>query len=327
MGRQLGEAFREEITRAQQLFAPWLVAERERYAAALARLEALLQAQCPQLLEEALGMAEGAHLPPEVGLGYRLFNQVPLFLDTGCSVVFRRETDCGPLLGRNCDLGPNELALQLCQTRHPTGQPATLETTYVGLAAGPCLNEFGLGWGGASAGADAQGREGLPSPVLFHWLMHTCRTVAEGRRLFAAHAFLGKPANILLADETGDSTLYEFVPGLSPREVPSTHDGVWQGATNFMTSVTAPWGAGPAYTQNAYARYGRIVQAMDRRLVEGSVAGMHELLVSIAQPGPVCPETPGLITAYSQVMDLRARTMHLWPGHPAQVEPVSVSLQ
>jgi len=326
MGRQLGEAFREEITRAQQLFAPWLVTEGEKYAPALGRLRALLEGHCPELLEEALGMAEGAGLSPEVGLGYRLFNQVALFMDTGCSVVFMRDTDRGPLLGRNCDLGPNELDLQLCHVRRPAGQTATIETTYVGLAAGPCLNEFGLGWGGASAPASVEGCAGLPGPVLLHWLMHQCRTVCEGRQLLAAQAFLGKPANTLVADDTGDSALYEFVPGLPPREVASTHGGAWQGATNFMLSEAGPWGAGPVHAQSAYARYGRLAQVMSQGLVEPSVAGMHDLLTSLAQPGPICPEGPGLITAYAQVLDLRARVMHLWPGHPAEVAPLLVTL-
>jgi len=129
MGRQLGEALRDEIRRAQELFAPWLVTERDRYAPALARLQGLLQEHCPPLLDEALGMAEGAGLAPEVGLGYRLFNQVRLFLDPGCSVVFLRDTDRGPLLGRDCDLGPNELELQLCHVSGHAGACATVETT------------------------------------------------------------------------------------------------------------------------------------------------------------------------------------------------------
>ncbi len=326
MGRQLGEAFRDEIQRAQELFAPWLVSEPEKYAPALARLEGLLRAEGPELLDEALGMAEGAGMTPEVGLGYRLFNQVPLFMDTGCSVVFMRDTDRGPLLGRNCDLGPNELDLQLCHVRRPTGQTATIETTYVGLAAGWCLNEFGLGMAGASAPAAAQSHEGLPGPVLAYRVMHDCRTVAQVRELLAGLPFLGKAANYLVADETGDVALYEFVPGLPPREVPPTHGGAWQVATNFMLSEPEPWGAGPVYAQNAYARYGRVTQVLERGLAAPSVEGMHDLLGSIAQPGPVCPEGPGLLTAYSHIMDLRARTMHLWPGHPAQVEPLVFTL-
>jgi len=196
----------------------------------------------------------------------------------------------------------------------------------VGLAAGPCLNEFGLGWGGASAPAPVQGQAGLPGPVLLHGLMHQCRTVHQVRQFLGARAFLGKPANILIADATGDSALYEFVPGLSPREVPPAHGGAWQAATNFMLSEAEPWGAGAAYAQNAYARYGRITQVLQRGMIEGAIAGLHDLLTSIAQPGPLCPGGPGLITAYAQVLDLRARTMHLWPGHPAKVEPVEVSL-
>jgi hypothetical protein len=326
MGRQLGEALGPQIREAQERFAPWLVREADRYAPALARLRALLEQHCPDVLDEALGMAEGAGMSPEVGLGYRLFNQVSLYLNNGCSVVFVRETDRGPLLGRNCDLGPQELDLQLCHVRRPTGQPATIETTYVGLVAGLCLNEFGLGTAGASAPAVVQGHEGLPGPVLSHRLMHECRTVAQGRALLAGLTFLGKPANYIVADETGDSALFEFVPGLPPRKVTPAHAD-WQGCTNFLLSEAevSPT-VGSAFARNAYARYGRIAHLLGQNLMARSVDGLHGLLCDIAQPGPVCPPEDGLITAYSHLMDLRARTMHLWPGHPAQVAPVAVTL-
>lgn len=326
MGRQLGEAFADEIREAQELFAPWLVSERDRYAPAIARLQALLQEHCPDLLDEALGMAEGAGLSPEVAIGYRLFNQVSLYLNTGCSVVFVRDTQRGPLLGRNCDLGVQEVRFQLCQVRRPTGQPATIETTYVGLVAGLCLNEFGLGMAGASAPAAVQGHEGLPQPVLSHRLMHECRTVAQGRRLFAGLSFLGKPANYILADDSGDSALFEFVPGIPPREVPPPQTA-WQGCTNFLISEAQVSPAvGPAFVRNAYARYGRIAHVLGHGLMAPSVEGLHGLLMDIAQPGPVCPPEEGLVTAYSHIMDLRARTMRLWPGHPAEVEPLAVTL-
>lgn len=325
MGRQLGEAFRDDIRDAQELFAPWLVTEREKYAPAVARLEALLRAQCPEVLDEALGMGEGAGMDPDLALGYRLFNQISMFLREECSVAFIRGGENGPLLGRNCDLGQSELRFQLCHVRRPTGEPATIEMTYVGLVAGLCLNEHGLGMAGASAMAEPHGAEGLPSPVLAHWLMHRCRTVAEARALFAQHRFLGKPANYVVADETGDSALFEFVCGLPPREAPSPPGGRWQAATNFMVSQAPLPPLPPTNLGNFYARYGRLAQMLGYGLVEPSVTGMHRLLTDIANPGAVCPDI-GMITAYSHIMDLRARTMHLWPGHPAEVEPVEVRL-
>ncbi len=325
MGRQLGEAFREPIREAQELFAPWLVTDSARYEPALLRLQELLREYCPSVLEEALGMAEGAGLPALVGLGYRLFNQVSMYLNPGCSVVFLRETDRGPLLGRNCDLRAEELRFQLCHVRRPQSEPATIETTYVGLAGGPCLTEFGLGIAGASAPAAARGQMGLPYPVLMHGIVSRSRSVEDCRRVLAQHRFLGKPANIILADDGGDSALLELVPGLEPREVRPPRQRSWQACTNFLVSEPAAAGA-PEYVANAYARYGRLTHLLGQRLAQHTLNGLHSLLVDVAQPGPVCPAGSPLLTAYSQVMDLRARCMYLWPGHPAECEAKVVSL-
>jgi hypothetical protein len=328
MGRQLGEAFAGDLRRAQELFAPWLVTEADKFAPALSRLRQRLAAEAPDLLAEALGMAEGAGLSAEVGLGYRLFNQVAFFLHPGCSVVFLRDTDQGPLLGRNCDLGPYEVEadLQLCHVRRPVGQAATIEMTYLGLAGGGCLNEQGLGMAGASAPATVQGEGGLPGPVVAHRVMQGCRTVQQAREVLAELCFLGKPANYIIADASGDSALYEFVPGLPAREVNQPGEGRWRACTNFMVSEHDVPPTNAALVRNAYARYGRIMQVVGREEGTPSRDTLQGLLADIAQPGPVCPEEPNLLTAYSHLMDLTTRTMHLWPGHPAQVAPLTITL-
>jgi hypothetical protein len=156
--------------------------------------------------------------------------------------------------------------------------------------------------------------------------MQGCRTVQQAREVLAELCFLGKPANYIIADASGDSALYEFVPGLPAREVNQPGEGRWRACTNFMVSEHDVPPTNAALVRNAYARYGRIMQVVGREEGTPSRDTLQGLLADIAQPGPVCPEEPNLLTAYSHLMDLTTRTMHLWPGHPAQVAPLTITL-
>ena len=328
MGRQYGEELRKPLKKGLHHYARWLVEDPDAYAPALEELAPLLQAHCGSLLQETKGMAEGSGIPEAVMLGYRFFNEVRRRMPEGCSAVFLAEAKEGPLLGRNCDLEPDvSHDIQVCRTCRPEGGSATITTTYVGMGSGPGLNEHGLGFGGASAHTDARyGNAGLPGAVLCHLLLHECRDVTDARALMAKHAFLGKPANILVGDESGASVLFEFAPGRPPVQSPRRPDRNWQACTNFFVSGEVPIQPDPEYLQSAYARYGRIVHQLGEGLMEHSVAGLQQLLTEIAQPGLCRTEDPKCRTAYSEVNDLRARRMYVSPGHPADAAYEEVCL-
>lgn len=315
MGRQMGEAFRDDIARGIDRFAPWLVSEADRYRPAVNRLRAMLAEHAPDLLDEARGMAEGAGLSEAVGLGYRLFNQVRSFVEVGCSVI-SQQTDRGPLLARNCDLYPREHEFQVCQVRRPKGQPASLILCYVGLAGGSGLNEHGLGMSGASAYAEqVQVPGGWPGPVIEHRVLQDCRTVGEVRRALAGVRYRGKPVNQMVADADGDSAVFELAPGALRRAIDRPDGRRWQVTTNFFATGAVPTPGNPGYLASAYARYGRMVHALEG--AAPTFDTMVAVLRDVAQPGLCCPETEGAMrTAYSQIMDLRARRLWLCDGHP-----------
>ena len=329
MGRQYGEALRDELRQCMAQFSPWLLAEPAKYAPAIEDLRGALRPVCPELLDESVGIAEGAELDEDLTLGYRFFNEVRARLAEECSAVCLCRTDKGPLLGRNCDLMAGfEAEVQLCQVRRADDGPACVLTTYVGLTGGQGLNEYGLGIAGASAGTEAvYGKSGLPGAALCHLLLHRCRDVSEAYALLSRHPFLGKPMNLVAADAGGHSVLLEFAPGRTAVPVPRRADRDWQACTNFFISGEIPIRVDPRYLGNAYARYGRIVHQLGEGLAEYSLAGLERLLTDIAQPGLCCPEeTTTLRTAYSQVLDLGQRAMHLCPGHPAALPYQLVAL-
>lgn len=328
MGRQLGEAFRGPIHELVERYASWVEGEAETWRPAIAYLTEVLGRHCPDLLEEARGVGEGAGLKAEFVVGQRFFNHIRSYLETGCSVVFMDSPTDGPLLGRNCDLSAAEAPLQLCQVRRPSGQPASIITTYVGLANSEGMSETGVALMGASAAArPAPSVEGLPAPALSHLVLHQCHSVAEARALLARCQYRGKGQNTLAGDREGDSTLFEYVAGGPVRGLDRPPGRRWQGATNFLLSGAVPIEGNTSLLPNSYARYGRIVHQLERGLAQLSLRGMQRLLGDIAQPGLCCPQDSGCaLTVYSHVMDVRGGKMWLCPDHPGRGEWRGVAL-
>ena len=329
MGRQLGEAFSEQLAQCVEHYAPWLVADLDRYRPAISQIRELLASHCPELNEETAGLAESSGIDADTLLGYRFFNEVRQRMVEGCSVVYIANSDAGPLLGRNCDLSATvDPDIQLCRTCRPKHGESKITTTYLGMAGGVGVNSAGLGTGGASAHTGERcGDDGLPGQVLNFLVLHRCRSAAGARDLLSRHPFDGKSCNLVAGDCRGGSVLFEITPGRVAEQVDRPAGQDWQICTNFFTSGRTPIDPEASYLESAYARYGRLAHCLGSRLVERSVSGIKQLLTDIAQPGLCIPtEHVSLKTAYSQVMELSSGRMHLTGGHPSETAWHEVSL-
>lgn len=329
MGRQMGETFRDWFAPTLEHFAPWLVREPETWAPAVATVRAILEQHAPELIEETEGMAEGAGLDGTTMLGLRYFNELRKYGPPGCSGLFIARTDRGPLLARTCDIEPDISAeIQLVRVCRPDGGPDTILVTYLPLTGGVGLNEHGLALAGSSATAvGTPEAEGVPLAVVNHLMMHRCADTAEACETASSFSVRGKGAVEIVCDGSGASALLEFAPGhetiLNPRRTSRS----WQVCSNFCFSPELVNAAGPAYLENAYARYGRIMHQVAEGFMSRTLAGVKQLFADIAQPGPICHEPHGAFrTAYTFVIELRHRTMHLCPGHPAENDYMEISL-
>ncbi|OIO91826.1 MAG: hypothetical protein AUJ92_15665 [Armatimonadetes bacterium CG2_30_59_28] len=329
MGERYGATFRDEISDCMNRFCPWLGAPSEKLTHTLNELRSSLACSAPELLEETEGMARGVEVAEAKMLAYRFFPDVRNSVATGCSNVFLAHSNTGPLLGRNNDI-ENDFSqeIQVCHVRRPEGGFASITTTYVGLVAVAGMNEHGLGVGGSSAPTTAaRSSSGLPGAALQWLAIHRCRSVPDVVDLFARHTYSGKPCNLLVADASETSHLFECIPGLPPQRHTSLDPAKWNACTNTFLSGRFPTPENPDYQQSSYARYGRIVHQLREGLVDHTLAGLQNLLRDIAMPGPFCTGFDGRWkTAYSQVMCLRERKMHLSPGHPSEVPWEVISL-
>lgn len=333
MGQQLGEAFRQELGRCIDHFCPWLIADPARYAPAIGFIRELLERHAPELLAESQGIAEGANLPPDQLLGYRFMNDVKQHArqtEQGCCAIWMTTASGTPLLGRNCDLEPDiSQEIQLCRLNRPDEGPATISFTYLGFAHGTGLNDYGLATGGASAHTQAayQDANGLPGCLLQFMLLTRCSDVEAASELLSRHAYLGKPANFMVADAGGACLHYELATGKLPHPVPPPADRGWHCFTNFFVSGEIPIKPNVTYLESAYARWGRIVHQLGGEHKPRTPEGLRELLTEVASPG-ICNtgQQERSLTAYTMLVDLAERRVHYTPGHPARNPWESLSL-
>ncbi len=323
MGRQFGEAFADTLHQCIEHYCPYLVSDADRLAPVIAELRENIESICPDLLEETLGTAEAAKIPAEHMIGYRFRTDLRRRMNPGCSVVFTATERYKSLLAANTDIETRlSPEIQVCHTRRPVNQPATITATYMGLAGTLGLNEHGLGIGGASAKcAVTYGKEGVNGDVLLHRVLYESRDVAEALALVNRYRFVGKPMNILIADAGGASALLEFAVGRKAVQLPRDPQAWWQVCTNFFLSGELPIQPQPDYLRSAYARYGRLLHLFALNAVAGTPEGLAALLADVAQPGFCCTDNDKTFqTAYARVMNLESRTMHLYPGHPGEVQ-------
>lgn len=274
-------------------------------------------------------MAEGAGINANILLGYRFFTDVRMHMEEGCSVIFFADSDLGPFLGRNCDLSTeSDPEIQICRIARPNAGPATITVGWLGLPGPSGLSEVGLAKGGASAHTDESSSEpqGLPGGLLGGKLL-TCKSLGESLTYLKGKTFLGKPYNLIVCDEVGNSVIIEFAPGRTPIVLDRRRYSQWQACTNFFQSGQIPIAPEREYLQSAYARYGRIVQQLGGGGISLTLDGMKQLLTEVAQPGLCSTGMGGRIkTAYSQISEVANVRTHLAPGHPGEVDYEEVKL-
>ena len=223
MGRQLGEAAREEIEAFCEV--------------ALERLQETMQVSIEQAqrfseqcltyakqystdsVAELQGVAEAAHLPFWKIMLLQIRNQFTPEPDSGCtSLSVAAGAQRSAILAQNWDNDPALDPFTIMLTRRPTGKPALMTLTQAGLIAYIGFNEAGLG----------ACLNSLPAPSRPAGVPHyfTLRELYEATSLEAAVQAIQRaeraiPANIMLTTPEGPANLevtIDKVEVLRPRE-------------------------------------------------------------------------------------------------------------
>lgn len=146
-------------------------------------LERNLAKAAPWMLEQTRGMADGSGIPMDhlhiVNHYGVLWTANGLF----CSSVALRQTETGPVLGQNLDIGGDDI--YFVEELHPTDGNATLSDGMSGMTWSPTgVNEHGLAVGSSCLGAPArQGArpiiEGFPYHFLPRLVLRQCADAPE----------------------------------------------------------------------------------------------------------------------------------------------------
>jgi len=319
MGRQIGDAFADQLHNIVAHYRK-LLNWPDDLTAAVTPIRDLLKTHCSPLWEESQGMAEGSGIDLMQLMAYRFVSEVHSALHPACTNVYFSDSDVGPLLGRNNDIEDDiTQTIQLCRVSRPERGVATITTTYLGMAGGVGMNEHGVGLGGSSAHTTVSyDSGGVPAAVLMLDLLQQCRNVEDASRLFSERMFTGKSMNLLVGDGTGDSRLFECVPGLPPQPYdPPLRP--WKACTNTFLSGRFPPPDENRYQESSFARYGLVAHRCEEGQTPFTLEGMKQLMTDAAMPGAVSDAMAGAWkTAYSEIFSLAERKAWISFGHPAE---------
>lgn len=211
MGRQLGEAARDEIRGfaeiALERVNKTVPISRERAMSIAARSTEFARGYSPEMLEELYGMAESSHVPFEELMLLQVRNQLRPDADAGCtslSLASPAIAAKGAIVAQNWDNDPDLDPFTIVLTRKPSGKPALMNLTQAGLIAYIGFNDAGI----------ALCLNTLPAPSREVGVPHyfTVRGIYESDSLDGAVGAVRRaeraiPANIMLATPQGPADL------------------------------------------------------------------------------------------------------------------------
>lgn len=211
MGRQLGEAARDEIRGfaeiALERVNKTMRVSRDRAMSIAARSTGFAQGYSPEMLDELRGMADSSHVPFDELMLLQVRNQLRPDADAGCtslSLASPAIAAQGAIVAQNWDNDPGLDPFTIVLTRKPSGKPALVNLTQAGLIAYIGFNDAGIGL--CLNTLPAPSREvGVP-----HYF--TVRGIYESDSLAGAidavrRAERAIPANIMLATPQGPADL------------------------------------------------------------------------------------------------------------------------
>ncbi len=325
MGRQIGEAAREEIKGFCQI-----ALDRVNLTMAVSRERALQTANSciryireysPHLLAEVEGMAEASGVFLEELILLQIRNQLTPDPEAGCTAVSIAANDSATgrtMVAQNWDNDPELDPFTVILTRRPIGKPALLNVTQAGLIAYIGLNDTGLGICMNTLPAP---RRELGVPHYF-----TVRGIYEASSLEEAvqavrRAHRAIPANILLATPQGPADLEITISDI--HVLRDNGSGAVVHTNHCLHPDLSPInGQFPELIQSVprKARIEKLLYARNRpyalQALKTALADHEHFPRSICRHTNEDAETGFWATVFSVIIDPEERRMHISRGNP-----------
>jgi isopenicillin-N N-acyltransferase-like protein len=143
LGRQHGEQASEQIRAHVNLIGR----SREQLRVQAARFRPLFEKHCPHLLDEIVGLSEGAGVTLEEALAVNIRGELRKAAAEGCTtyVIGRKGTANGQILiGQNSDMGQRNIELGYMLHLKPKSKPQVLIWTFGGMIGYHGMNSAGV---------------------------------------------------------------------------------------------------------------------------------------------------------------------------------------
>jgi len=280
IGRKCGAECRELIHKSYETF----FLPRKRVPGSIDKtVVRYMERRCPYLLEEMIGIAEGAGMTYDEILA---LNHFKLF-KKGCTPAFFKNTEVGPVLAQNLDTGTIELNMLVMRIVRPLEGNAFISPVIAGTVwVGTGMNDKGLCLTGVSAYPKHTSPDnGTSGGVIARDMLQHADTVEEMLEIDKSHTYIGKMGVKIMMDRNGKAVTVE--KDLHKQVgIPLADFGFSTGT--FESGEIEPDASNPVKE----ARRKTIRALHDEGKIEFSLAGMKKLLSHHCTPGPVCRHRP-----------------------------------
>jgi len=204
LGRQHGEQAATQIHGYLEYLAESLQRTRQQLRQRATSFQPLFQQQCPDLLTEATGLAEGAGLSPEDGLVAQLRGELAQVGDGACTtfaIPASGTTEKTTYIGQTSDNPPELEQFGYVLRLRPNDKPAVLMWTFGGMLGYHGINEHGVSQFANALGGGPGWKFALSHYPLKRRILEQ-RTLSDVLQLMRAFPVCSN-GNYMLADDSG----------------------------------------------------------------------------------------------------------------------------
>lgn len=328
LGRQHGEQAARQIKAHIEMMRSMPKLSEEQFRRRAAQFQPLFARNCPHLLDEIRGLAEGAGVTLEEAMACSIRGELHSAPAEGCTTyVIERHGAAGDqiIAGQNSDMGHANIALAYVLHLQPQGKPEVLMWTFGGMLGYHGVNSAGVAHFENALGGGPPNRFGIPHyPV--ERMMLECNRLERAIDLLRTMP-LASNANYVLCDGYGNIADVEATTA-GVEVLPDRGTGYFAHTNHFLSGRYALPQNFKRSLADSFPRQNRIDSLIKSHYGSIQVDDIKQFLCDHSgYPTSICRHSgEGMQTVASMVAEPAQRCMHVAVGTPCQHRYVTYSM-
>ena len=327
LGRQHGEQATREIKAHLELMCAGPKLSREQLRRRAAQFEPVFDRNCPHLLEEIRGLAEGAGVTFEDALACNVRGELRSAPAEGCTAyVIGRDGTAkrGIIAGQNSDITSEYIPLSYVLHVKPVNKPEVLMWTFGGMIGYHGINSAGLAHFENALGGGPRNRFGLPHYPAERMMLE-CERLDEAIEVLRKMP-LASNANYVLCDGQGKIADVEATTA-GPHVLPDRGAGFFAHTNHYLCPQYATPENFKRSWVDSFPRLERIDSLIQSRYGSIEVDDLKEFLKDHSgYPTSICRHAGNSRTVAAMISEPALRRMHVAVGNPCQHRFVTYSM-